>query len=319
MNKKTLGFLALSLLVFNQAIASEADTFTRRSEALDDASEIINHKANKAIQASLDAANSKNKDCNEKALYTELRVYFNNHMKGKLTIDIIHNTDIPKREIGLAKSVYGNWSPWDGLGMGLGFMKRSKETLAPVVKIEDSIIGIDKFEHMFGQGYFYFQDNYLQNQGTIHAVKMGALREKSILGGNKLANGVFSYGDLSANFNGMRMWNHMLQKHDDVLGVDQNLGPYITCADHKWEQVKEIDFRNYIDDSMDEATNCSKFTSQSTVKKFKNNIKERGFSGCPMDQQKLDDLIIKYGSMSKWMINEKGTGVVKYFGEFKSK
>lgn len=319
MKNMALSFLAFSMLAFNQSNASEADTFTRRNEALEDATEVINTKANKAIQDSLDNANAKNEDCGEKNLYTELRVYFNNHMKGKLTIDIIKNVEIPKREIALADSVYGNWSPWDGLGMGLGFMKKTKETLATVVNIDEHMIGIDKFEHMFGQGYFYFSDNYLKNKGVIAAVKNGAMREKTILGGNKIANGVFSYGDLSANFNGMRMWNHMLQLRDDVMGAEYNIGPYVACVNNKWVKVKDIDFKNYIDDSMDEAINCSKFTTQSTVRKFKNNIKERGVSACPMDQRRLDDMIIKYGPISKWMINKEGPGVVKYFSEFKTK
>lgn len=319
MKNTTLSILAFSVLVINQGQASEADTFTRRSEAFVSAAEIINTKANKAIQDSLVNANAKNEGCVEKALYTELRVYFNNHMKGRLTIDIIKDNNIPKLEIALADSIYGNWSPWDGLGMGLSFMKKTKETLATVVKIDEHIIGVDKFEHMFGQGYFYFSDNYLKKKGVIAAVKNGAMREKIILGGNKIANGIFSYGDLSANFNGMRMWNHMLQLRDDVMGSEYNIGPYVACENKKWVQVKELDFRNYIDDSMDEAINCSKFTSESTVRKFKKNIKERGFDACPIDQRRLDDMIAKYGPMSKWMINKEGPGVVKYFSEFKDK
>jgi hypothetical protein len=319
MRTKTLSLLALSFIFFNTSNASEADTFTRRNEALDDAAEIINLKTNKAIQESLQLANAKNNGCAEKDLYKDMRVYFNNHMKGKLTIDLMNNPDVPKREIGLAKSVYGNWSPWDGLGLGLGIMKKTKATLSDIVRVGDQLVGLDKFEHMFGQGFMYFDDNYLQEKGAVYSARMGAFREKTILGGNKFANGVFAYGDLAANFNGMRMWNHMLQKRDDVLGVEHNIGPYISCVDNKWEQVKEIDMRSYIDDSMDETINCSKFTSESTVKKFKKNIEVRGFSGCPIDQQRLNDLVVKYGAMSKWMLNKKGSGVVKYFSEFKDK
>lgn len=319
MKNTTAYFLLFSVITFSRVFASEADTFTRRNEALDDSAEIINLKANKAIQSSINSANASNNGCDEKNLYTNLRVYFNNHMKGKLTIDIINSSEIPKREIALADSVYGNWTPWDGLGMGLGFMKKTKETLATVVKLDEHMVGVDKFEHMFGQGFIYFSDNYLQGKGAVYSARMGAFREKTILGGNKLANGVFSYGDLSANFNGMRMWNHMLQRRDDVLGTDHNIGPYISCENDKWTQVKEIDFRNYIDDSMDEAINCSKFTSESTVTKFKNNIKARGLENCPVDQRRLDDMVVKYGPSSKWMVNQKGNGVVKYFSEFKTK
>ena len=44
--------------------------------------------------------------------------------------------------------------------------------------------------------------------------------------------GVMSYGDLAANFNGMRFWNHILGKRKDIL--NQDLGPYVKCKDRKW-------------------------------------------------------------------------------------
>jgi hypothetical protein len=320
MKRTILLSLTCSLLAINGAVGSEADTFTRRNEFLADSTEIINLKANQAISDSiLNAnANANNSGCIEKNLYKSMRLYFNNHMKGKLTIDIINNTEIPKRIISLHDSIYGNWTPANGFGLGLGMMKKAKSTLASVVILDKQLVGVDKFEHMFGQGFLYFTDNYLKNKGPITAAKKGAMREKLMLGGNILENGVFSYGDLAANFNGMRLWNHMLQLRDDVLGADHNIGPYIACENDKWVQVKEIDFRNYIDDSMDEAVNCSKFTTKATVKKFTKTINDLGFS-CPVDQRRLDDLKVKYGPMAKYMINEQGTAVVKYFSEFSSK
>jgi hypothetical protein len=305
-------------LPFSVASASEADTFTKRDEPLEDSVERINLKANDAISAALVNVYRNSDGCIERDLYSELRLYFNNHMRGKLTKDISSDPNISKRDIALGNSVYNNWTPWDGLGLGSKYMKKTKLTIAPIVKIGEVQMGTDKFEHMFGQGYFYFKDNYQRENGAISAVKMGAFREKTILGGNKLANGVFSYGDLSANFNGMRMWNHMLQLRDDVLGSNYNFGPYISCVQSRWVQVKEIDFRNYVDDSLDEAINCSKFPSQNTALKFTKTINGLGYS-CPIEKRRLDKLVEKYGSMAKWMINESGTGVVKYFGEFKSK
>jgi hypothetical protein len=149
-------------------------------------------------------------------------------------------------------------------------------------------------------------------------VKKGIFGEKFFLGGQKIGNGVFSYGDLSANFNGMRFWNHMLQKRNDVLGVDYNIGPYVSCVNDKWVKEKELDFRNYVDESMNESINCSKYPSDNTLRKFKNRLKIMGVT-CPMDQQKLDDVHTKYRQMAKWIINMDGPGEVKYFREFKDK
>lgn len=307
----------LSLLQVS-AMAAEVDQFTRSGEFLGDSSDLVNINANKAIVASIKHVNAKGAGCSEEKLYDELKKYFANHTKGKLVIDIIENPAYLKRHIEVKDSVYQDWTIWDGVGLGFTMMANNGVTMADIIRIGDNEVGVDKFEHMFGQGYNYFKKNYLKEKGEIAAVKKGIFGEKFFLGGQKIGNGVFSYGDLSANFNGMRFWNHMLQRRDDVLGADHNIGPYVSCVNDKWVKEKEVDFKNYIDDSMNESLNCSKYPSDNTLKKFKNRLKIIGVS-CPMNQQKLDDLQVKYRQMSKWIINMDGPGEVKYFREFKNK
>lgn len=312
-------FINLSLTLTAQSVgAAETDTFTARNEPLADSSDIINSRANRYVGYSLKALNSAGEGCVEEKLYTELRKYFNNHTKGQLTIEIIKDSSIPKRIINLDESVYRSWRPWDGLGMGLTLAKKSGLTVSPVIRFGQELVGTDKFEHMFGQGYYYFADNYLDEKGAVKATKVGVLKEKTILGGNKFGNGVFSYGDLSANFNGMRFWNHILQLREDVLGSSHNIGPYVTCENQKWVQVKKIKFEDYVDASMDEAINCSKYPAESTANRFVSEVKSIGMD-CPLDPQKLEEMSAKYGPMSKWIINKDGPGAVKYFGEFKNK
>jgi hypothetical protein len=317
-NKISWMSLIVMLLLPVVALSAETDTFTMRNDPLENSSKIINGRANYYVGLALNDLNSKNTGCNDGQLYTELRKYFNNHSKGKLTIEIIKASSIPKRLINLENSVYKNWRISDGLGMGFDFAKKAGLSISSVIKIGEELIGTDKFEHFFGQGYYYFSSAYVKNNGVIKAIKLGVFKEKTILGGNRFANGVFSYGDLSANFNGMRFWNHLLMKHDDVLGVDHNIGPYITCTNDKWIQVKQINFEDYIDSSMDEAINCSKFPSQSTANHFVEELRTLGMN-CPLDSHRIDELAIKYRSMSKWIINKDGPGAVKYFSEFKNK
>lgn len=312
-----IGSLSISMLHLS-AYSAEVDQFTRRGEFLGDSAELLNSKANLAIKNSIKAANRRGEGCNEEALYKELREYFANHIKGELVKDILDNPDIPKRHINLKDSVYRDWSFWDGIGIGFTLIAKKGITMSDVIRVGDEEIGVDKLEHMFGQGFNYFKRNYLKEKGEVAAVKKGIFGEKFILGGQKIGNGVFSYGDLSANFNGMRFWNHMLQLREDVLGADFNIGPYITCENDKWVKAKDLDFRNYLDDSMNESINCSKFPSGNTVDKFKDRLRLMGTS-CPVDQKRLDDVIVKYRHMSKWIINPDGPGEVKYFREFKDK
>lgn len=316
---KTYKILALNLfaIVFVSANAAETDTFTNRNEPLEDSAIIISKKANEYLKISIVEAN-KTGSCVEANLYKEMRKYFNNHISGQLAKEIINGTEVPKRKVVIENSVYRDWTAWDGMGMGFSTVRKSGLTISPVIRVGNTQIGTDKFEHFFGQGFGYFSSNFLKNKGVEKTVKLGIAKEKIVLGGNKFGNGVFSYGDLSANFNGMRFWNHILQLREDPIGADHNLGPYVICDSKQWVQVKEIDFRDYIDDSMDEAINCSKFPAKKTAEKFLGEVHKLGLS-CPVDIKRLEELHTKYKTDAKWIINTEGTGVISYFKEFKNK
>lgn len=315
MKKLILCLLFLSSITLT---AAEVDHFTRRSEELEDSSALLNQKANEAISIVIKKLNSANSGCKTEALYPELRYYFANALSGEFTKDVIANELFIKRKIKISESVYQDWGFFDGASLGSPMARKLGASISPLLRVGNVVVGTDKFEHMFGRGYKYFVKNYIESKGVINAVKFGIFGEKFILGGLKFETGVFSYGDLSANFNGMRFWNHMLQKHEDILGVKYNVGPYIVCKNNQWVKAKNVDFRNYIDNTFDEGINCSKFTSTNAVVKFTSRINDMGYS-CPIDPEAIAPLVSKYGLLSIWLINEKGNGVLKLKGEFQDK
>lgn len=310
--------LLLAIFLSPLLQSAETDTLTDRQLPLEDSAPLLNKVTNQSVQESLAEANAKGNGCNEVELYKELRKHFGNHTNSTFDEKITASLAPLSREIPLESSIYRDWSAWDGMGMGLGIVKKTGLTMSPVIRVGNQLIGTDKLEHMYGQGFRYFEKNYLDKKGPVKAVRKGVIGEKTFLGGNKIGNGVFSYGDLSANFNGMRFWNHMLQLRDDVLGAEHNLGPYITCKNNRWEQIKDLDFRKYIDDSMDEAINCSKFPSQKTADKFEDRLRLMGHS-CPIDKTRFNKMQKKYGKYSHWMLNEEGIGAIRYTGEFKKR
>jgi hypothetical protein len=187
---------------------------------------------------------------------------------------------------------------------------------------------------MFGMGRQYFRSHYLKGKPLVRVLKSGIFKEKTFLGGNMLATGVFSYADLSANFNGMRFWNHMLQKRDDVLGAQHNIGPYLTCSAGKWAKNEErpIDFSNYVDATMQESMNCSKFATNAGARKFQEALsvmqskdKSRVFS-CPANPALINEVSRKYEveiagdlratTVDHWIINRDGNTKVSYLNEF---
>lgn len=305
---KTVFFFTL---IFSAIIsqAAEVDQFTRRNEPLEDSSKVINEKANIFLKKAIDEANLKQKNCDEKILYHYMSGYFSNHLKGELTIFVIEDKSVDRRQIDIRDSVFKDWNAWDGLLLGGPFRKSPKLALSPLIRVGDHIIGSDKFEHLFGRGLSYFKYYYLKNKDLLKTIKRGVAQEKFYFGGLKIETGVFSYSDLSANFNGMRFWNHILGKHEDLMG--DNLGPYVKCVDNKFVFNKEIDFRNYFDESMDEAINCSKFPTKKTLGKYNQSIKSLAMT-CPIDLDLHKKMIEKYGKFSKWIINSTGNGEIDY-------
>jgi hypothetical protein len=322
--KKLNFILPICGLLFSlNLIGAEADNFTAASLNIVDVKDDVNALANNYLKTAL---NNLNKDVvctdagSEERLYNELSNYFANHSKGKLVKEILYTDNIQKNTLPLKESIYGNWTIREGFLLGRKKAGASPLALSPLIKIGDHIIGVDKLEHMFGMGFTYFTKHYSKKKSITDVLKYGGTLEKTILGGNVLATGVFSYADLSANFNGMRFWNHILQKNDDILGSQYNFGPYVVCKDNKWKVSDEnpIDFSNYVDASFDESINCSKLANKSGLKKFKKSLIDRGFAGCPLDPEKLSEVKTKYNvfNIEHFIINKKGNGTVSYFNEF---
>ncbi|OUR94170.1 hypothetical protein A9Q84_17870 [Halobacteriovorax marinus] len=318
------------MVLCGSIFAAEVDTFTARFEYFEDISSVVNRKANESIKAAVAKTQSLSEctsEKSEKVLYKELRKFFANHTKGKFLIDLLHSDEVFKRITPSLDSIYSEWEPLDGQSLGGIFGFRRKLPLSPLVKFFDRFIGIDKFEHMFGMGRRYFLNYYFKGHSLEKVLKRGIFGEKFILGGSMMGTGVFSFGDLSANFNGMRFWNHMLQRRDDVLGSEYNVGPYILCENNKFvvNTINPVDFNNYVDPSMDESINCPKFATKRAVRKYKRALKELGVT-CPMSKADLEIAVKKYSvktssdekskSISHWILN---TGIVEdvsYFNEF---
>lgn len=321
-------FLVLPILLTTHA--AEVDHYTNRFEPLADSRAILNDMANGYLKEAIEKTNE-DKSCDSKDLYKKLRVYFANHMKGEFVQEILHDNSFPKRVTALKQSVFADWGFFDGGVLRYSIGAPSLETLSPVIKVGEVEIGTDKLEHMFGMGFLYYKRFYQRGKSLKQVLKYGVRKEKFILGGNILETGVFSYGDLAANFNGMRFWNHMLAKSQDVIG--QELGPYIICENNKYKinPNEQIDFANYVDITMDETINCPKFGKKSTARKYLSSIEKRekeydSHFSCPMSSSKLLSVHEKYNiplghkknskTIGHYIINKDGIEKVSYTDEF---
>ena len=297
---KILIFISLFL---SPLFASEVDSFHHRFDSLKDATDSINQYSNDLFDKVLEKSNNSENRCDENKLYKNLRKEFHNILSGSFNKYISNSIDIERIRIKTANSIYGDFTARDSVVLGF-YSKYITDPLATAINIHGHFVGTDKFEHFAGTGFVYFKNHYLHNKSIEETLNIGERAENGILGA--YTTGVISYGDMSAEFNGMRFWNHILAKNPDILSV--NLGPYVECKNNQWIKVKPIDFSQYVDDAWDEGINCSKLRTKKMLEKVKASImnleEETGrVYTCPMDNDASLKSIIKYGPYANKIIN----------------
>lgn len=314
---KKIILLNLILLPLTAVFAAEVDSFTERDTVLSDSLDLLNKKTNEYFQIALDDANSraaKKGACVEKELYKAMRKYFNNQYQGELGQYIVKTEDFERTLTPIEEGIYQDFKWYQSFVQGFWGRRVIADPTAANINVNGVLIGTDKFEHFMGSGFRYYKKNYIKGEGVRAAMAIGEGAESGLLGA--VTTGVMAYGDLSANFNGMRFWNHVLQKYDDVLGKEHNLGPYVKCIDEKWTLVKEMNWADYIDHSFDEGLNCSYFPNQKMLGQVQKRIagleREKGMKlTCPVEPEKIKSLLPKYGDFADAIINEKGHRALK--------
>lgn len=296
----------LLLLVTVSLYGAEVDQFSKRQllPTIADSLDTLNQMANEHLAQALKEV--KVKECEEEHLYNVLKIHFNTApCWGKLARRIIYGDELEKVRVPLQESIYRDFSFVEAIIIKL----LSGLAMSDIIRVGDTYLGIDKLEHLWGQnhGFSYFERYYLKQGSLDEAMALGHSKEHKLFGA--WTTGVISYADLSANFNGMRFWNHLLQKREDVLG--QNLGPYIACQAGRWVQVKQVDLSHYIDRSFDESINCSRFRNKKLLQKVQKLLSvESEKTGveltCPISREDIPALEDKYGWWAPYLLNFHG-------------
>lgn len=122
------------------------------------------------------------------------------------------------------------------------------------IRVGDIYFGTDKFGHFFGFGRRYLQ-RYLRHraEGDSHEeaayriVRWGIHMETGFVG--LLVDGVFSHGDLEANYQGFLM----------AMNFCRGDLPYFGQVDGEWRLMRPVDFRDYVTPDFDESFNPSHY------------------------------------------------------------
>lgn len=315
---QTIKIIFTLMTLTSVSAASEIDPFRLRAtqHKLADMSDKINRKSNQYLREAIERSN-KRAGCNERVLYKNLRKYFRNHIIGELAPYIINSPEIVRLETRTSQSIYRDFRWYEAVIPGL-YARVFTDPAGKILNLNGHLIGTDKFEHFMGTGYKYFK-RYKKDQGVAtlqRVLQKGESLEAGFMG--SVTTGVKSYGDMVANFNGMRFWNHMLGKHPDILGED--IPPYVVCQNNYWRIGNLIDWRFYVDPAWDEGINCSKFRTESMLSKVEGIIEiyqqhtEVDLT-CPMNSYALKKVMAtKYAPLPKWtheyLFNSEGLSVV---------
>lgn len=119
-------------------------------------------------------------------------------------------------------------------------------------------LGLDKLDHILRTGYLYFkiyqknrQDGLSEQQAEIAAIRKGIQQEKTYFG--YWVSGVFSYADLEANYQGLRL-------HKQFCSGSQ---PYLKQRfNGTWAFTRSIDLKAYINPWFDESYNTNTYLTR---------------------------------------------------------
>lgn len=126
--------------------------------------------------------------------------------------------------------------------------------MSPTIRIGDVYCSIDKLSHFFGFGRRYY-NHYMRlrdaglddTEAMTKVVIRGIVSENGMVG--KLVDGIFSHGDLEADYQGACMAR-------DLCGGKE---PHLEVKDGRWVMLRPIDIRDYVTPGFDESYNPSHF------------------------------------------------------------
>jgi hypothetical protein len=238
--------LLIGLLVFSalSAHALETDNYLSWGKTLPDSGDDINQLIREQIEDVV-AKTPSNASCEQitfnvafRFKTTPRRKLFENWSEKSLTEKMF-----PASPYYLEQSIYRNTSRF----------YLSKSGMSPNLMVNGVYFGVDKLSHFGSTGRRYLahflkklKKGYSVDEAEKSAIRKGLKNEAGILG--LWPSGVFSYGDMEANFQGFTFYKKLCLDEQDT---------YLKNEDGKWKLVKAPDIRTFISPYWDETFNLS--------------------------------------------------------------
>lgn len=271
--------LLLQLLAPLAARAQEVDSFTDRLfliAKLKDSTEPADRFVNE-LMAKLVLRLNERKPVDEKGEAAVAATVFQSPISPELLSPIEDwakaSADVQRYHLSF-RGVFGGAVDYDDMYMAwyIG--------LSPTIRLAGVLVGLDKISHFFGQGWQYYQhDRVLAReqkalgQAARHDLvrKLGHDLEIRHLG--FMNGGVYSYGDLAANWQGFVFYRRLIG-----TGRESHV---IRTAPGRYALGTPFTFRDYVTDEFDEVLAPSLLSSERFFLKVAVNFHQPSPSGNP--------------------------------------
>jgi len=287
--------ISYMFLFCSSNFATEIDSFTDRDPAMKDSTFAINRIINNYFQKAMGEANGYN-SCAKSRIVTALNRYFRGLLWSEIENEITEGKTVDKRRSPVNQSIYQDFNAFESPTLAIA-------QLGAVFRIGEDYIGSDKITHVFQLGYDLFEKMYIKHKPWKEVMEYNDWTEATYLG--LWTTGVYSYGDLAANYDGIKFWERVTN-----LGLSAEESPYFECVDNQWHQVVPFDIRDYANAAWDEGNNCNGYYTPTMEKKVEARIADlEAKTGrklqCPIQPELCETMIARYGNDAKHIITPK--------------
>ena len=234
-------------MISSMGFCGEVDHYLSWGQTLEDAAPILNSKINEIINSTVQ---SLPKDCSCEVAASKVLSGFGVSLNSNFE-KWIKETDrvdkfMPNIDLALRESIFSDHnSKWSQIERAFFTIQ-----LDEIINVGGVYLGLDKLTHFTGSGFLYYQAYRISKKaGNVDpiemAIKVGIIGEKTVIG--RMATGVFSYGDLEANFQGL------------IFGLDMCAGvdPFLRHSEDGWKFSRPFDIKAYVNPHWDESYNPS--------------------------------------------------------------
>jgi hypothetical protein len=262
--------------------ATEVDNFTDRGVLKRDSLPALDAKVNGYLDWAVREANKQSPhSCEREVLRQEFVRWVGPDPVSVLEAWATLSDDVQKIPTSLKDSIYRDANFKESpmmmiVGIGRSFL------------LDGHIVGTDKLGHFFMQGLHYYK-TIKEDGKPVDWVLRNEHGEDTIFG--FWMTGVKSYGDMAANYDGLRFWNDF----------NEGPNPYVRCDRGHWVKARVFTWHDYVSDSWDEAINCSDYVP-TLGPKVGARLAALGLS-CPVDPQRCAGLAAREGA--EYYVNPK--------------